>query len=175
MSPRFHVGALAAALLLGAAFAVGCGQEDEGDITGHPIRNGICTSHVQWSGGASAEMDPGMDCVGCHAGNEGPDYRVAGTIFFGPHDEDLCGGVSGVTVTITDSAGHVFTQVTNSTGNFAFRPSEMPGWTPPYTARIDSGGSTRAMSTPQSDGACNACHSPDGANGAPGRILAPGA
>src|SRR5512135_527397 len=87
-----------------AVVAAACGEDGEGDIYGHPIRNGICTSGVQWHAGASSEMDPGMDCVGCHASNEGPGYSIAGTVFLGFHDEDDCYGQSGATVTILDSA-----------------------------------------------------------------------
>jgi hypothetical protein len=44
----------------------------------------------------------------------------------------------------------------------------------PFTARVVSptGGITQMM-TPQMTGDCNGCHTEQGANGAPGRILLP--
>lgn len=42
----------------------------------------------------------------------------------------------------------------------------------PYTAKVIRDGVESKMLTPQSNGDCNACHSVDGASGAPGRIVA---
>ncbi|HVO31936.1 MAG TPA: hypothetical protein VMV18_14415 [bacterium] len=165
--------ALPLALLAVALLVAACGEFGDHNIYGNPIRNGICTSNVQWHADASPEMDPGMDCVGCHAGNEGPNYAIAGTVFLGFHDEDDCYGQPGVTVTLVDSAGRAFTKVTNATGNFAFRPSEVSGLTWPIAASVSFNGNSRAMVTHQSVGACNTCHTPDGLNGAPGRIVVP--
>jgi len=41
------------------------------------------------------------------------------------------------------------------------------------TARVVRGDQERVMLSPQMDGDCNSCHTENGANGAPGRIVAP--
>ncbi|MGD0679831.1 MAG: hypothetical protein ABSC94_30975 [Polyangiaceae bacterium] len=41
------------------------------------------------------------------------------------------------------------------------------------TATITYNGKTAAMTTPQMTGDCNSCHTEQGANGAPGRIVLP--
>jgi mono/diheme cytochrome c family protein len=43
----------------------------------------------------------------------------------------------------------------------------------PYTAKVVQNGKTRAMGAAQTSGDCNACHTPTGANGAPGRVTIP--
>ena len=43
----------------------------------------------------------------------------------------------------------------------------------PYTARVIYQGRTREMTTPQTHGDCNACHTQSGVGAAPGRILLP--
>ena len=57
----------------------------------------------------------------------------------------------------------------NGAGNFF---SEM-AVAKPYHAKIVTGASVRAMTAEQTSGDCNACHTPAGANGAPGRIVLP--
>jgi hypothetical protein len=43
----------------------------------------------------------------------------------------------------------------------------------PFTARVTYNGQTNIMTTPQTDGDCNTCHTEQGLNSAPGRILWP--
>jgi hypothetical protein len=43
----------------------------------------------------------------------------------------------------------------------------------PYTVEVRYQGRVRAMTTPQSTGDCNSCHTEQGAKGAPGRIMLP--
>ena len=43
----------------------------------------------------------------------------------------------------------------------------------PYTARVVANGKVSAMTTPQTNGDCNSCHTQRGDNVAPGRILLP--
>jgi len=72
---------------------------------------------------------------------------------------------------ITDANGGVHMLAVENTGNFNFRSNGIPL---PYQAKIvSSKGKVRAMTTPQMNGDCNSCHTQDGANMAPGRIMAP--
>ena len=43
----------------------------------------------------------------------------------------------------------------------------------PFTAKVTHQGRERAMTTTQTSGDCNGCHTQAGANGAPGRITLP--
>ena len=118
-------------------------------------------------------MRPGMDCISCHASGEGPAFTAAGTVYSDYHQEDDCYGEPGVTVEITDADGAVFTAESNDAGNFYFRPGDAV-IQPPYTARLlVAGVETNAMVGEQTDPNCAACHTADGANAAPGRIVNP--
>ncbi len=44
---------------------------------------------------------------------------------------------------------------------------------PPYRAKVTSAQGERAMAAEQTSGDCNGCHTTEGANGAPGRIVSP--
>ena len=115
-------------------------------------------------------MHPGADCIGCHEDSgEGPLYSVAGTVMGDASDADDCFGVPGVAVRITDAGGTLHEVVTNAAGNF-FLSEHVPT---PYTVELEREGRTTAMVAPQSDGACATCHTEVGANGAPGRTIAP--
>lgn len=132
----------------------------------------VCSSGTMWTGGneESPLMHPGMDCVGCHLDEgEGPIYTVAGTVMGAVNDPDDCYGVEGVTVIVTDADGIDHELVTNAAGNF-FTNDEIPT---PYTVTLDYDGAQGAMVTAQADGNCATCHTQDGANLAPGRIIAP--
>ncbi|WP_437841556.1 hypothetical protein [Sorangium sp. So ce1153] len=62
----------------------------------------------------------------------------------------------------------------NASGNFLF--DTFQDRTPinfPITARVVKGDKERKMLTAQMSGDCNSCHSQSGAEGAPGRIVAP--
>lgn len=90
-----------------------------------------------------------------------------------PHTPDDCWGASGgaIDVVITDASGGVHTPAVNTAGNFTL---QVRGGIPtPYTAKVVANGKTRAMSTPQTNGDCNECHTQTGAQSAPGRIMAP--
>lgn len=132
-----------------------------------------CSSNTHWTGGNSGSdrMHPGGTCVACHASSaDAPHYLVAGTVFPTAHEPTDCEGVSsGVTVEITDAAGGVHTLAVNPAGNFFAQAT----WTLPYRARVLANGRSRAMSAAQNNGDCNLCHTEAGANGAPGRIMAP--
>ncbi len=132
---------------------------------------GECAAGTKWVGDdeGSSKMHPGIDCVGCHAGNDGPNFTLAGTVFGAAGQEDDCFGVGGVTVEITGADGVVTTLAANEAGNFYTQG----GVAMPYTAKVRSSNGERAMQAAQSTGACNSCHTTAGANSAPGRILAP--
>lgn len=145
----------------GSMYTGGGGEEGDDDA----VDTAAATDEEE--GGAT--MSPGRDCISCHASGEGPDYTIAGTVMGAYDDIDDCNGVTDVTVTLTDADGVVTTLTTNAAGNF-FSTAEL---VMPYTVELSAGGQTRAMSTAQSDGNCATCHTADGANDAPGRILAP--
>lgn len=135
-----------------------------------------CTSGQTWTRGdrGSWSMHPGRACITCHEGSgerEAPSFVVAGTVFPTEHEPDDCNGqpTSDLRVVITDATGNEHTLTPTSVGNFG-TTDVIPT---PFTAKVVSGGKERAMSTPQTNGDCNSCHTQDGANGAPGRITAP--
>jgi mono/diheme cytochrome c family protein len=77
-----------------------------------------------------------------------------------------------MTVILTDANGEDWTMTANSAGNFWLDPEAQVVY--PYTARIvDREGRERTKQTPVSEGDCASCHSSEGANGAPGRLLPP--
>ncbi len=147
--------------------------------SGPEVPEVACSSGSYWSRGddGKPEMHPGRNCIACHqqrraAGDDDPPlFSMAGTVMGAIRDVDDCIGVPGVTVEITDAASTVTTFWTNSSGNFfapaTFRPVA------PYTVRLVLDGRERRMSTPQTNGNCMDCHTRDGSNGAPGRIVAP--
>jgi mono/diheme cytochrome c family protein len=115
------------------------------------------------------DMSPGGNCIECHKNTEAPVYFIAGTVM-GAHDDDEdCSGISGATVRITGADGSVVDLSTSAVGNFYTRHSVAL----PYTAKVLKDGKERPMAAAQTDGNCANCHTAGGANGAPGRILAP--
>ena len=136
MSARIAV-AVAAALSLAA-----CESEEEG----------------------SAEMDPGSNCISCHAGSDdAPRFTAAGTVY-GRGDAAANEGLAGVTVTLVGSGGgETVTLTTNSVGNF-FTGAPL---TPPISVTVSLGGNTAAMSG--ATGACAECHAP-GTGVSPARV-----
>jgi len=160
--------------LSSSLFFVSCGGEGGGGFFGggglQSVPTSTCASGTQWQGGESGSaMDPGRDCIACHAQGEGPNYVIAGTVYQNAGEADDCGGVSGVTVEITGADLNVTTLTTNSAGNFYSRASIAM----PYGVKLTSNNGTRIMVAHQSVGACNSCHTQTGANAAPGRIMAP--
>jgi hypothetical protein len=151
-----------------------------------------CTSGVTWAGGEEdwgqypkEGMHPGEACIDCHNNpgkyglqDNGPGMWIGGTVYPTAHELKECLGIDGtqqtVDVEVTDANGQVVTLQANMTGNFYLRKG--PGVPPivyPITAKVVSGGNTRAMSKAVSTGDCNSCHTLKGANDAPGRIMAP--
>ena len=114
-------------------------------------------------------MAPGDNCITCHAGTEAPVYAIAGTVMGAYRDDTNCDGVGNTTVEITDANGVVTTIPTTSAGNFYSHKHVAT----PYNARVVRNGKIRAMATAQTDTNCANCHTAQGMNNAPGRIVAP--
>jgi hypothetical protein len=134
----------------------------------------VCTSKQYWSGGndGSSRMHPGMACISCHSssGGEAPPFTLAGTVYPTAHEPDDCNGAAGgAQVVVTDAANNVITLAVSSVGNFSYRGAIAL----PFTAKVIANGQERAMSTPQTSGDCNSCHTTNGASSAPGRIMLP--
>jgi len=133
-----------------------------------------CSTNSAWLDGdeESPLMHPGDDCIACHAEREGPKFVIAGTVMNDFKDDTNCNGVEGVTVEITGADGKVLTLTTNAAGNF-FQEARNGDVAMPFTAKVIKDGKERKMNGPQSNGACASCHTAQGANGAPGRIIPP--
>lgn len=163
--------------------------EPGGDISGHISdpslvagftstvpsgATGTCSTNQWWQlrDLQSERMHPGRACLECHRSEgEGPRNGYLGTVQQAVDDADDCRGVGDVLVEIlNDATGAVVaSDTTNSAGNFIIESS----FAEPYRVRLSLDGRTREMLEPQTDGDCMGCHTPDGADGAPGRIVAP--
>ncbi|MBA3460931.1 MAG: hypothetical protein H0T46_13260 [Deltaproteobacteria bacterium] len=125
----------------------------------------------------SPDMNPGMPCRACHLANEPDEARFfMGTAYPTLHEQDRCFSTvaAGTRVEILDANGNVaVTMPVRARGNF-FSMSRNANIALPFTARVVSpSGAFTQMTTPQMTGDCNSCHTEQGANGAPGRILLP--
>jgi hypothetical protein len=136
----------------------------------------VCTSGEYWDDGDddSPRMHPGGPCVSCHAQEDGPEFTIGGTVYPTAHEPTDCNGVDGeddveVSVVITDAEGQVLTLEVNDVGNF-YTERQIAF---PFNAKVVAGGRERHMGAAQMTGNCNGCHTESGANGAPGRIMAP--
>jgi len=135
---------------------------------------GTCTSGTLWKDGnnGSPLMHPGAACNACHQVMGGPNLRIAGTIYPTLHEPNDCNGKAPpppLTVVITDKNGKVTNLPVNAAGNFFTRARVNA----PYKAKVTDGTKTRAMTGSVTAGDCNSCHTDLGANGAPGRVMAP--
>lgn len=137
-----------------------------------------CASGKAWdpSATATAQMNPGLACRACHK-TQASDYNYffMGTVFPAFHEKDLCISPPppGAKVEILDATGKVtMTLLPNAAGNF-MSSAVVAGVPVPYSARLVANGVTRSMTAPQTDGDCNKCHTEQGAEGAPGRLVWP--
>jgi hypothetical protein len=147
------------------------------------IPNGgpLCVSGTYWTRGDTGDnfMHPGRACISCHSGrHRGPALSVAGTLYSAYHEENECNGNGGgealaqrTYIQITDASGVPFVIFPNRVGNFftthTFR-------FPLRDARVvGPSGRELVMSFPPPTGDCNSCHTREGADGAPGRLVAP--
>jgi hypothetical protein len=149
-----------------------------GDATAPAPPPGVCTSGQRWTQAnqGSPLMHPGNACNACHQVSGGPNLRVAGTVYPTAHEADDCNGVAPppqLSVIVTDSRGTTFTMAVNAAGNFLLQQQGGQPPRAPFKARITDGTKERAMQGTVTSGDCNSCHTTAGANGAPGRIMAP--
>lgn len=150
------------------------GGAGDGGATDGGVDPYACSSGTEWTGGdrESPDMHPGVACIDCHSARGERPVTVGGTVYPQAHEPDDCNGSIGVTVELTDSRGEVFTMTTNRAGNFLLDARRgAPVW--PAHAVLRSSAGTREMAGEVRSGDCNACHTVDGAEGAPGRIMAP--
>ncbi len=132
-------------------------------------------------------MNPGLACRSCHLGenfqNQNPGggerskaFFFMGTVFSGPHVENLCAPTSVPTdavVEILDTNDVVtLTMTVNEAGNF-MSSSTSASVPVPYKARVKAGGKVNVMGGAQTNGDCNTCHTTAGDSGAPGRVFFP--
>jgi hypothetical protein len=114
------------------------------------------------------DMNPGKACGTCHT------RTIAGTVFPTAHEPDLCAGINGTASTaqivVTGANGVSRTLTVASSGNFK---GSLVGVALPFSVKVISNGRTRQMGMTLRTGDCNSCHTQTGANGAPGRIVAP--
>ena len=133
-----------------------------------------CTSGTMWTGAnrGSSDMNPGKACITCHSTMNGPSLTIGGTVYPSAHEPDLCNGANGsngARVVITGADGATLTLTPGASGNFNSRTRVMT----PFKAKVTYMGRERAMNAAQTSGDCNACHTQNGTNSAPGRILLP--
>lgn len=154
-----------------------------GSTSGDPFGgDSVCSRGLKWDMGnvESPFMNPGMACKTCHmqlAPFVNGRILIGGTVYETGHEPDLCFGIDGVKeptiVEITDANKMVTQLEVNQGGNFLWDKVQYGTVAFPITARVVRGDQERVMIAPQMDGNCNDCHTEDGANGAPGRIVAP--
>ena len=113
-------------------------------------------------------MNPGQACITCHTRGEGPRFAFAGTVFGtgASHEVDNCFGRASATVRVIGADGTTLTTTTGPSGNFSFNQT-VPL---PYIAEVELDGRTVRMTTMQTSGDCNGCHTRGATQG---RILAP--
>jgi hypothetical protein len=137
-----------------------------------------CASNDTWIYGnvESPDMNPGLPCKACHVVQRPREnWAFMGTLFPALHEKNLCFAPppANAVVEILDMAGVLRESipVVNYSGNFysAFY-TNFPS---PYKAQVRIGTRINKMNTPQTNGDCNSCHTEQGRNGAPGRIVAP--
>jgi hypothetical protein len=136
-----------------------------------------CTSGTFWTNGntASANMQPGLACAACHLASAlAPHPQFIGTVYPSLHEVDGCNGqvTAGTTVVIRGSDGMVVSlPVSQPSGNFLSAATTHLAL--PYSAQITNASRVTSTQTPHNFGDCNSCHTAAGANGAPGRLVAP--
>jgi hypothetical protein len=135
-----------------------------------------CTSKTYWSGGEGGPtMNPGLACISCHRDQrEAPSFTIAGTLYPTAHEPDRCNGAGAAAsgaarVVITGADGNSITLTPNTAGNFYYQGAVAT----PFRARVTYMGRERDMGQAQTSGDCNSCHTQNGANQAPGRIVLP--
>jgi mono/diheme cytochrome c family protein len=129
--------------------------------------------HDEYEVEGDPRMHPGRACITCHSTYDGPSFAIGGTVYSTAHEPDDCESPStaGAQVIITDATGRELVLEVNEAGNFRSRESDAMAM--PIRAKVVYEGRERVMFGERMTGDCNACHTQNGENGAPGRILAP--
>jgi hypothetical protein len=131
-----------------------------------------CTGQ-QWpptSNHESPLMHPGVACIDCHDKHfNAPVLTIAGTIYGDAYIDNDCYGTAGAQIEVTDANGAVYTMTSNPAGNF-YRQGPVYF---PISAKVTFNGKEIAMKQTVTTGDCNSCHTWNGAQNAPGRILLP--
>jgi hypothetical protein len=163
---------------------IGAGTPNESCATAQPTGDAgagtnpfntptVCSSGDMWEedDGEGEQMRPGRACISCHGMMNGPSLTIAGTVYPTAHEPDHCDGAddSDIAVVITGADGRVLELEVNSAGNF----HSMQRVALPFSAKVVYDGRERRMGAMQMTGDCNSCHTLQGANGAPGRIMLP--
>lgn len=171
--------------------ASACGGEDT--TTGEPPEpdpfdvDPMCSSGQFWEDDDDGDprMNPGRDCISCHdlerldhPGDEDiPDLVIGGTVYPTAHEPNLCLGASSPDLRVVVQSmmtGDEVTLTPNTSGNFLLHRNDAPtGFAAPFTVKVTDGDRERIMPIAAPSGSCNGCHTQDGANGAPGRVVAP--
>lgn len=147
-------------------------EDDEEREGGSTTSDPSCATGTRWTGGESESpnMLPGETCIGCHREEDDGPRGAAGTVYLTLDEPDHCYGMPALTVQITDANGITHRTTTSPSGNFYFEEQIAT----PFTAKvIDRDGGESVMLTAQTETDCNSCHTAEGLNLAPGRIIAP--
>lgn len=165
-----------------AGYPAGTCTPDPGGTNPFDTPAGLCTRGKGDTTFTGDPMLPGEGCIvsGCHASTHR--FTIAGTIYPTAHEKDDCNGgslngslpaVTTAKIVITDQNGTLPAITPDSVGNFY----STHALSPPYTVQLLYNNKERDMTgyniAKQPDGNCNSCHTENGDNGAPGRIMLP--
>ena len=145
----------------------------------------MCSTSAYWDDDDDGTplMYPGRACLTCHEieapdDDDVPNLLVGGTVFETAHEPNDCKGPPGeldgepIVVEVTSADGETVSLPVNSSGNFLMHASATP-FPAPYLVKVVHGDRERAMPIPAPSGDCNSCHTQDGQQGAPGRVVLP--
>ena len=153
-----------------------CGTIDPPDAGPAPT---TCASGSYWTFGnqESPNMNPGKPCLACHNATRRPTRRTpsrAPCSWRATRRTPATRGRRRLPRSTSSTAnGTVALTLSVSTTSGNFNSSRYPSVTLPYTARVYNGTRSATMTTPQTNGDCNSCHTEQGLNGALGRIVLP--
>lgn len=159
-----------------------CGEVDAGPPDPTFQGDPTCPSGQYFQPPADIEdakdmMYPGQACIKCHTQDEGPKFKVAGTVFNTGKVLDDCLPPASVNIAqakvhVTDYAGTEHIMSVNANGNF--HSPESANWPAPYKSiKVVYMNKERAMAAEAPHGDCNVCHTEAGAQNAPGRVALP--
>jgi hypothetical protein len=143
----------------------------------------VCSTGRMVGTSENADMAPGQTCIACHAysnaggdGMEAPTFAFAGTVYATAHEPDGCAGGPIPTggeraeIEVKSANGQRYVAQVGDGGNFMLEDATLVF---PIEATVRYQGRSREMVQSQITGECNRCHTTQGAEGAPGRIMLP--